>query len=108
MVEFWACVGLGCMDREFLAALREPGRIGKTTVGEVVRECGFRLSYFELAELERLLSIREIVTAMENIYAWGCPPPLHCISWARSACSEGYEEYRPLHGSLVKRSEEKA
>jgi hypothetical protein len=108
MVEFWACIGLGCMDREFLAALKEPARIGKSTVGEVVREYGFRLSYFELAELERLLSIPDIVTAMEKIYAWGCPPPLHCISCTRSARSDGYDEYRRLHASLLERSGEKA
>ncbi len=103
MVDFWACIGLGCMDREFLATLKEPGRIGKRSVREVVREYGFHLSHFELAEIERLLAIPDIVTAMNNIYGWGCPPPMVCNGFAKSACSEDYEVYRKLHSALLER-----
>jgi hypothetical protein len=107
MVEFWACLGLGCTDREFLDRIKDPSIIGKSTVGEVVREYGFRLSLFGLAELERLLADDEIVKCMRIIYSRGCPPPRPCVGWTKSASSGGYEEYKKFHASLLKRLEEK-
>ena len=107
MTELWACVGLACMDKNFLDALKDPGKVRKATVGEVVKEYGFRLCYFELAELERLLADDEIVKCMRVIYSRGCPPPLMCDGWTKHAISEGYDRYKELHPSLLKRLEEK-
>lgn len=99
MVEYWACVGLACIDKEFLDKLKNNGR--STTI-----EYGFRLSKFELAELERLVADREIeewMRAIQTSPRGGCKPPYCSPSPARS---EGYEEYKKFHARLLERIRE--
>jgi len=109
MVEFWACLGLGCTDKEFLDKLIDPSIIGKSTVGDVVKEYGFRLSHFELAELERILGHNEsIVELMMRIQVMICPPPPRACPDRSASSQQTYEEYKRVHASILRRPAEKS
>jgi hypothetical protein len=99
MVELWACVGLACTDKNFLDKL-------KSDAPATVKEYGFRLSYFELAELEWLVANDKIVDCMRTIYPLACRPPLHCMGFAKHALSEGYDKYKEVHRAIFKRLDE--
>jgi hypothetical protein len=68
MVEFWAVIGLACLDRTFLNELKEHA----PDVDATIREYGFRLSRFEMGELKRVLRIPVVLQNMESIchIAW--------------------------------------
>ncbi len=96
MIEFWACMGLGCLDKEFLEKLTKANRAGKTVRG-VVKEYGFRLSHFELAELEYILGVKEIVENMKNIQPMVCPPPPRPCPTRSASSLQGYREFKAAH-----------
>ena len=103
MVDFWACIGLACIDDKFLNALRN---FGDKTLGEVVREYGFRLSCFEIAALERILGIDEAVELMQKFRIIGCPPPPRPCPFVHFASlsahpPEYYAEYRKKYRAFV-------
>jgi len=62
-MEFWAVVGLACLDHVFLNQLRE----NWDNMEETVREYGFRLSRWEMGELKRIMRIPAIPAAMQSI-----------------------------------------
>ena len=68
MIEFWAVVGLACLDHVFHRELVEHA----PNVEETVRGYGFRLSRYEMGELKRILGIPVVVDCMHNIctVAW--------------------------------------
>lgn len=68
MIEFWAVIGLACLDHVFLAELTKY----KADVEGTIREYGFRLSRYEMGELKRILRIPDAVSSMHNIckVAW--------------------------------------
>ena len=86
MVEYWAVIGLACIDHDFLEALQ--GDVERAT-----NENNFRLSRYEKADIERLLLLEDVVEAMKEIGRRG---------WSR-ACSTGktpngtydHREYSP-------------
>jgi len=53
MIEFWAAIGLACLDHVFLEQLREH----QDDVETVVRNYGFRLSRWEMGELKRVIQL---------------------------------------------------
>jgi hypothetical protein len=63
MIEFWAVVGLACLDHVFLRELTEHA----PDIEGTVRAYGFRLSRFEMGELKRILRIPGAVHSMHNI-----------------------------------------
>ena len=63
MFEFWALIGLACLDRVFLEQLVAH----KNNVEAVVKEYGFRLSRWEMAELTRVLQLGEVTHHMHMI-----------------------------------------
>jgi hypothetical protein len=52
-MEFWAVIGLACLDQVFLRELEK----NKANPERTVREYGFRLTRWELGELTRVLSL---------------------------------------------------
>lgn len=62
-MEFWAVIGLACLDHVFLQQLQEHGE----NVEETIREYGFRLSRFELGELRRIMRVPGIPAKMHSI-----------------------------------------
>jgi hypothetical protein len=102
MIEFWAAVGLACTDLSFLKAVQNPEIIKQSSVQEVLKEYGIRLSYFELSEFKRFIGNSEIVTHMTAIYALGCPKPMHCFACVKHMVSPGYmERYEAIHQALI-------
>jgi hypothetical protein len=67
MIEFWAVVGLACLDHVFLRELLAHA----PNIEKTVREYGFRLSRFEMGELKRILRIPRVVECMHNICSSG-------------------------------------
>jgi hypothetical protein len=63
IMEFWAVVGLACLDHVFLHQLRAAGEESE----DVVREYGFRLSRWEMGELKRIMSIPGLPDTMHSI-----------------------------------------
>ena len=63
MFEFWALIGLACLDRVFLAQLDAH----KDDLEPIVREYGFRLSRWEMAELSRIMHLPKVVKDMGAI-----------------------------------------
>ena len=63
MIEFWAVIGLACLDRVFLEQLKKYA----DDVETVVRDYGFRLSRWEMGELKRVLSIPKVRDVMHMI-----------------------------------------
>jgi hypothetical protein len=58
MIEYWATLGLAIIDEEFLEALDKAKRdIGK--LRRVVKDYGFRLSRYELGELQRVINEKD-------------------------------------------------
>lgn len=55
-MEFWAVMGLACLDHVFLSKLVA----NKVKPEGIVREYGFRLTRWELAELIRVLSLDKV------------------------------------------------
>jgi hypothetical protein len=57
MTELWAVIGLAMLDGKFNEELKE-AREDLHKLGEEVQEYGFRLSCYELVELQRIISTR--------------------------------------------------
>lgn len=94
MIEYWACIGLACADDDFRDQLQKDAP--RTT-----EEYAFRLSSFELADLERLMGEPKVLAAMTVIQNYICPlPPKPCPK--HSARSAGYAAYKQIHLSLFK------
>lgn len=62
-MEFWALIGLACLDKVFLNELERNADNPEPTV----RKFGFRLTRWELGELKRILSIDEAAHHMHAI-----------------------------------------
>ena len=67
-MEFWALIGLACLDHGFLQELLDK----KRNLADVVRAYGFRLTRWEMGELRRILSIETVTHHMHEIcqLAW--------------------------------------
>ena len=63
MFEFWALIGLACLDRVFLGQLDA----NKGNLTPLVRKYGFRLSRWEMAELYRIMQLPDVVHHMHMI-----------------------------------------
>lgn len=63
MFEFWALIGLACLDRVFLEQLTAK----KSNLEPLVRHYGFRLSRWEMGELYRIMQLPEVVHHMHMI-----------------------------------------
>jgi len=59
MTELWSVIGLAVLDGKFNKELKE-ARDDLKKLGEEVQEYGFRLSCYELVELQRIISIKFI------------------------------------------------
>jgi len=58
MIEYWASLGLAIIDEEFRESLAKHKRdIGK--LRRVVKDYGFRLSRYELGELQRVINAKD-------------------------------------------------
>jgi hypothetical protein len=58
MIEYWAVLGLAIIDEEFLETLAKAKRdIGK--LRKVVKDYGFRLSRYEMGELQRVINAKD-------------------------------------------------
>ncbi len=58
MIEYWAVLGLAIIDEEFREALAKAKRdTGK--LRRIVRDYGFRLSRYELGELQRVINSKD-------------------------------------------------
>jgi len=57
MTELWSVIGLAMLDRKFNEELKE-ARDDLKKLGEEVEEYGFRLSCYELVELQRIISAK--------------------------------------------------
>ena len=66
MIEFWAVLGLACIDHEFRNKLRQDPE-------HTVAAYRFRLSRFEMGEVQRLVKSTKVVNCMEEIevVGWG-------------------------------------
>ena len=62
-MEFWALIGLACLDKVFLGELETNRENPEPTV----REYGFRLTRWEMGELKRILSIDDAFHHMHSI-----------------------------------------
>jgi hypothetical protein len=62
-MEFWALIGLACLDKVFLGELKTNRENPEPTV----REYGFRLTRWEMGELKRILSIDDAFHHMHSI-----------------------------------------
>ncbi len=62
-MEFWALIGLACLDHVFLRELER----NKDNPEQTVREFGFRLTRWEMGELKRILSIDDAFHHMHSI-----------------------------------------
>ena len=62
-MEFWAVIGLACLDQAFLKRLIE----NKENPEATVREFGFRLTRWEAGELRRILTIDSAAHHMHGI-----------------------------------------
>ena len=67
MIEYWAVIGLACVDGEFRKKL-EINKEDASKIDQLMKEYGFRLRFYELGEVQRLMRIPEIVKSMETIY----------------------------------------
>jgi hypothetical protein len=76
------------------------------TVGDVVKGYGFRLSKFELAELERVVADPEAEKCMRMIQPVGCRPPV-CSPSPAPPVGAGYEKYKEWYRSVFERLREK-
>ncbi len=65
MIEFWAVIGLACLDHVFLGELVAHA----PDVEGTVEEYGFRLSRYEMGELKRILRIPAAAESMHKICA---------------------------------------
>jgi len=63
MIEFWAVIGLACLDHVFLHQLMDCA----PNVEGTIKEYGFRLSRYEMGELKRILRIPRAVDNMHEI-----------------------------------------
>jgi len=63
MIEFWALIGLACLDKVFLKELTA----NKNNLEPVVRNYGFRLSRWEMGELTRVMQLPKVVGHMGMI-----------------------------------------
>ena len=88
-MEFWALIGLACLDHGFLNELREH----QDNLEKPVREYGFRLTRWEMAELERVLKIPGAFEHMHMIceLLWGdafVPKDPDPCAWSASQSKE--------------------
>jgi hypothetical protein len=61
MIEYWAVIGLACLDDEFRDGLAE--RKGDfRELAKYLKDQGFRLALYETGEVQRLISDPEIRT----------------------------------------------
>lgn len=66
MIEYWAVLGLAIIDEEFLEALSKAKRdIGK--LRKVVKDYGFRLSRYEMGELQRVINVKNHENRKGNV-----------------------------------------
>src|SRR5215470_4952955 len=63
IMEFWAVIGLACLDQVFLRELERH----KDNPEPTVREFGFRLTRWEMGELKRVLSLDSAFNQMGMI-----------------------------------------
>ncbi len=97
-MEFWALVGLACLDHVFLQQLKEHGH----KVEETIREYGFRLSRWEMGELKRIMRVPGIPDKMHSICTgvWedSFSPKDAAPCWWSAATSAGHDhEIRGHH-----------
>jgi hypothetical protein len=62
-MEFWALIGLACLDAVFLRELEK----NRENPERTVREYGFRLTRWEMGELRRILTIGDAFHHMHAI-----------------------------------------
>jgi hypothetical protein len=67
VIEYWAVIGLACLDDEFRQELTERRNDGGQ-INKLMKEHGFRLSLYELGEVQRLMKIEGVREAMKTIY----------------------------------------
>jgi len=67
MIELYAVIGLASLDDEFREKL-ENSREGMDSIREVLKDYGFRLSLYEIGEVQRLMHIPEVIECMDTIY----------------------------------------
>ena len=87
MIEFWAVIGLACLDHVFLNQLIEH----EEHVEETIREYGFRLSRWEMGELKRLMTVPGLLDQMHMICANGWenafdPADMAPCWWSAAGC----------------------
>jgi|SRR5215470_16096298 len=67
MIEYWAVIGLACLDDEFREKLVK-AKGNARTLNQLMKDNCFRLSLYELGEVQRLMRIPKVVESMEAIY----------------------------------------
>jgi hypothetical protein len=67
MIEYWAVIGLACLDDEFREALEDKIENDAEFEG-YLKDQGFRLSRYEVGEVKRLIGIPEVIQGMDQIY----------------------------------------
>jgi hypothetical protein len=67
MIEYYAVIGLACLDDEFRDAL-EKGKGNIRSIEKLMKAYGFRLSRYETGEVARLMNIPTVVEGMKNTY----------------------------------------
>lgn len=92
MIEFWAVIGLACLDRVFLGQLEKQ----YDQIENLVRQYGFRLSRWEMSELKRVLSIPKVRDTMHMICedAWenAFNPKDEAPCWWSAAASAQFDD----------------
>ncbi|HEU0178371.1 MAG TPA: hypothetical protein VFV58_29250 [Blastocatellia bacterium] len=66
MIEYWAALGLAIIDHEFLESLVKAKKDGRKLRG-IVKDYGFRLSRYELGELQRVINSRVSKEELEKL-----------------------------------------
>ena len=91
-MEFWALIGLACLDKVFLRELVEHRDNPEGTA----REYGFRLTRWEMGELKRILSIDEASHHMhmicERFWAESFQPVDQAPCWWSAETSADHDE----------------
>ncbi|HWQ33661.1 MAG TPA: hypothetical protein VNQ79_12480 [Blastocatellia bacterium] len=79
MIEYWAVIGLACLDDEFRKALE--GKKEKDAEFEgYLKDQGFRLSRYEVGEVKRLIGIPEVIQGMDLIYRFEWNQFISCLT----------------------------
>ena len=67
MIELYAVIGLASLDDEFREKL-EDSKEDMSSLANVLKDYSFRLSLYEIGEVQRLMHIRKVVECMDTIY----------------------------------------